>query len=302
MKYLLPLLLLTVMAPGLWASPAEEPKEFSIPILDSAQDLLGNRANFAANNFDSFFATERADDEFGRSRIRVRSAFNMREDTHSFVKNQYRINLRLPHLEEKFKFSYFEKDDKKSKTKKSAREQKKKIDINKLNTGWIFNADASFALSIPPRVTTRARLRKNIQTGTVIHRFAETLTFVTNEDGLQDETEFLSDQQLTDDLLFRFYNYKRWRISSKEFTTAHGPTLLHRITDNDAFAYSFIAATNVEDKTIYLSNYRIGFNYRRNLYKNWIYSDFITGLDFPKLDSWRRSPFITIQMEFLFGT
>ncbi|HXH32571.1 MAG TPA: hypothetical protein VNJ01_17365 [Bacteriovoracaceae bacterium] len=303
MRYTFPLLVFLFTAHNLWASPAEEPKEFNIPILDSAQDLLGNRANFAANNFDSFFATERADDEFGRSRLRVRTSYNIRERALPEVKTQYRLNLRLPHLEDKFKFSYFEKDPKDKDTKKPTTEEiKKKVNINQLNIGWIFNADASFALALPPRVTTRARVRKNFDTGTIIHRFAEQFTYITTESGIQEETTLTSDQGITDDLLFRFINSKRWRFQSKEFITTHGPVLLHRITDKDAFSYSLATATAVIEKQWAVHNYGMSVTYRRNLYKNWIYSDFITGLDFPRIWDWRRTPFVTFQLEFLFGS
>ena len=105
MRYALALFSLLLSAKAL-SSPAEERPESNIPILDTAQHIFGARANFAANRLDSFFATERADDELGRSSIRIRSQFILREREKSDQENQYRINLRLPHLEEKFKYEY----------------------------------------------------------------------------------------------------------------------------------------------------------------------------------------------------
>ena len=108
MPFFMLILLILIPVIGL-ASPAEEPEEFNIPIFESVQNLLGRNVNYVANRLDNFFATERADDEFGRSRIRVRSQFFLRERAISKLNTQYRLNLRLPHLEQKFKYDFDDK-------------------------------------------------------------------------------------------------------------------------------------------------------------------------------------------------
>lgn len=289
-----------------YSSPAEEPPDTSIAILESAQQLLGSQANFAANRLDSFFATERADDEFGRSRIRIRSQFFLRERAISDLNIQYRINLKLPHLEQKFRYDYYQDKEKLRKARKNSPVNEanlgEKLNRDRINTGWLFNADMGVSVAIPPRLTTRARARKTFITGTLINRFVEQLTYVTSEDGLQEETILNSDHVYSDDLIFRFLNETRWRILQEEFFTNHGPTFLHSVTENDAFIYGTTFQTVIQDGTWRLSNYRISVNYRRNLYRQWIYFDVIPGLDFPKQWSFRRTPFITFQLELLFGS
>ena len=127
-------LILFILMPILgFASPAEEPEEYSVPILESVQGLFGGQFNYVANRLDSFFATERADDEFGRSRIRIKSQFFIRERVTSNLKTQYRINLKLPHLEQKFKYEFDEKN--KSPASPASAAIKKPTE----NKGWIFN-------------------------------------------------------------------------------------------------------------------------------------------------------------------
>jgi hypothetical protein len=292
------------MAQPALSSPAEEPPDNRIPILDSAQELFGARANFAANRLDSFFATDRADDEFGRSRIRIISRFSLRERAISEHDNQYRINLKLPHLEQKFRFDYY-KDKKKDKKPPKAtitEDEREKLKKNKLYEGWIFNSDIGVSAAIPPRSVMRARVRKNFVTGDLIHRFSEQLTYNTDESGLIEETNIDSDYSFNTDLLFRFVNFKRWQIQNEEFNTNHGPTLLHRITENDAFNYGLTMQTIINESIWYVDNYRLAVNYRRNLYRQWIYVDVVPGLDFPKMWSFRRTPFIIFQLELLFGS
>lgn len=288
-------LILIILIPTLvLASPAEEPEENTVPILESVQGILGGQFNYVANRLDAFFATERADDEFGRSRIRIRSQFFLRERATSNLKTQYRLNLRLPHLEQKFKF---ETDKKKNDASASGTTSAKKNE----NKSWIFNADMGVSLAIPPKLVTRARVRRNIVTGSFTHRFVEQLTYITDASGLVEETGFNSDHPYTDNFLFRFVNTKEWQVLKKNFSTNHGPTWLHSVSEDDAFNYSFTMQTIVENKSWYTTNYRLAVNYRRNVYKHWFYFDIIPGLDFPKVWSFRRTPFLTFQIELLFG-
>ncbi|WP_408097735.1 hypothetical protein ACJVC5_02140 [Peredibacter sp. HCB2-198] len=306
MRYIL-LLTLTLMAHEAFSSPAEEPPDTSIAILESARELFGTQANFAANRLDSFFATERADDEFGRSRIRIRSQFLLRERAISDLNNQYRVNLKLPRLEQKFRYDTYADDEKKKRRIRKnspVREADltEKLTRDRIATGWLFNADIGVTAAIPPRLTTRARVRKTFLTGTLINRFVEQLTYVTSEDGLQEETQLFTDYVYTDDFLFRFLNEKRWQILQKEINTNHGPTWWHRMTENDAFIYGATFQTIINNGPWHVNNYRLSVNYRRNLYRQWIYFDVIPGLDFPKEWSFRRTPFIIFQLEVLFGT
>lgn len=308
MKFALTLTLVLVSSLA-YSSPAEEPPEDRIPILDSVQEILGARANFAANRLDSFFATERADDEFGRSRIRIRSQYTIRERAIADQSNQYRINLKLPHLEDRFKFDYYQdKKDDKSKDKRISKapisdiEERERLKANKLLEGWIFNSDISVTAAVPPRLTTRARVRKNFATGTFIHRFVEQFTYRTDESGLIEETRVDSDHIFNSDLLFRFINVAQWEIQNENFDTNHGPTVLQRLTVNDALNYGLSFQTLIIDGIWFVNNYRASVNYRRNLYKQFVYFDLTPGLDFPKIWSFRRTPFVFMQVEFLFGS
>lgn len=298
MRYALAIFLMLFSLPG-FSSPAEERPDNRISFLDRAQDFFGARANFTANRLDSFFATERADDEFGRSRIRIRSRFDLRERAKSDLNNQYRINLKLPHLEEKFRWDYYQDKDEKEVTKEDV---KQRISESKINKGWIFNSDIGVVAALPPKLVTRARVRRNVETGELIHRFSEQLTYITDESGLTEETSVDSDYSFNDDLLLRFVNYKQWQVLKKDFRTNHGPTLLHRVSEDDAFNYGVTMSTTIDNGRWFVDNYRLSLDYRRNLYQQWIYLDVIPGIDFPKVWSFRRTPFISFQLEVLFGS
>lgn len=289
-----------------YSSPAEEPKDRSIPILESTQSLFGFQANTVANRLDLFFADQRADDELARSRFRVRQRYEVRERALLTDDFQLRMNIRMPKLQEKFKFEWMgnkkkkkdkERDKEKEKAKSGATEE---LAQNELNKEWQFRADIGVNASIPPKVFSRARLRKNMTSGDIIHRFVEEIAWYSDRDWEQN-TAFDSDLPLDDERLLRFRNVADWKVTRKDFKTSHGPALIQRISDNDAFSIGAGIATLVIDGSWYVDNYNVAATYRRNLYKQWIYIDVTPGIDFPKIWSFRRTPFIAVQLEALFG-
>ncbi len=222
------------------ASPAEEKDYSDLNFLDDAKDFIIGSTNSAANRLDSFFATERADDELGRSRLRIRSRFEVRERSIPIQSNQYRFNLRLPYLEQKFKDKFFKKknqNEDEAKEKLTTEEKIKKANQNDVNKNWVFNSDLGVSVAIPPKLVARTRARRSFETNKFIHRFVEQLTYITDASGLVEETSFDSDYSFNENLIFRFVNNKQWQILKKNFNTIHGPTLLHRVSDDDAFNY-----------------------------------------------------------------
>jgi hypothetical protein len=297
---LLSLFLLGLIPALVQASPAQEPENDSIPILDSAQNLFGRNVNTVANRLDLFFADQRADDELARSRLRIRKNYEVRERAQLTDEFQVRFNIRLPHLEEKFRFE-FESDKKKRLEKKQDAKAGETLDLakNQLNKNWQFRADLGVNASIPPNIFSRARFRKNMTSKRVIHRFVEEVVWFSDRDW-EEQTTLDSDLSLAEDVLLRFRNTSDWKITRKDFKTSHGPVILQRLSDDGAVSYGVNLSTIV-DESWYVDNYRISITYRRNLYKHWLYADLTPGLDFPKTWSFRRTPFIALQLEALFG-
>lgn len=294
-------LVLFILIPALAsASPAEEVEADSIPILETTQYLLGRQVNTVANRLDLFFADQRADDELARSRIRIRQRYELRERAKLDDQFQIRFNIRLPKLEQKFKF---ESDTKKAKEKSKEKAKSgtsSDIALNELDKSWQFRADIGVNASIPPKIFSRARLRKNMTSGDVIHRFVEEVAWYSDRDW-EEYTTFDSDLALGENTLLRWRNTADWKVTRKDFKTGHGPSILHRLSDNDAISYGPSFTTIIKRSVWYVDNYRLGGNYRRNLYRHWIYADIFTGLDFPKIWSFRRTPYVGLQLEALFG-
>lgn len=291
------LIIFSLLGAKVIGSPVYDRDDVRESILDSTKSRLTNSINTLANRIDSFFATERADDELGRSRIRISQTYNLREREMPVTQTRYRFNLKLPNLEAQFKL------DPKSKDKNRLKGEKNKNELIKINnnpTGWILNADAGVSIAIPPRLNLRTRLRNNFYLGSFAHRFAESLSYTTDEIGLEEETNLQSDLRLSDILLFRFNNIKTWNLQNEIFTTSHGPSLIQSLGNKEAMSYNFSINNEVIEKVFFTSSYTFSVNYRKNVYNEWIYFDFIPGIDFPKKWSFRRTPFINTRLEVLF--
>lgn len=300
MVYLFGIFSLLFSISSAWSSPADEPVERRIPILDTAQELLGDKVNLVANRLDLFFANQRADDELGRSLIRLRTDYSIRERALPRRDTQFRFNLKLPSLEERFKLSYFEKKKDETPQERADREAKI-IKKSKLDTDWIFRTDAGLNVSLRPGIFTRARLRKSVYTGTLIHRFVQEIAWYSTR-GFIEQTTLFTDQSINENLLFRFNNTVDWEIIQKKFNTFHGPSLIQKLSDNDAISWNLGLSTVRTNGVFYVTNYTAALNYRRNIYKNWFFFNFVPGIDFPKEWSFRRTPFAVVQLELLFGS
>jgi hypothetical protein len=264
-------------------------------LLDGTQEKVASRLTGLANNVDSFFGEKRADDELNRSRIRLSYAYTLFAERKPIDNYAVRVNIRFPNLEQKVKEFFLGADEAKDAQGPAATAKKKKEEKNP----WIFRTDAGMNVSYPPIFFTRARLRKNWDLPIFIQRFTEELAWLSDQ-GIIQTTTINHDHDLTDDLLFRIVNEQDWYVEPKDFTTSHGPSLIHKLTDDDGISYSFRVRT-ILDGPWYMNSYGIGIRYRRNLRNQWLYGEIGPGLDFPKTESFRRVPSIMLKLESLFG-
>jgi hypothetical protein len=264
-------------------------------LLDGTQAEVASRLTGLANNVDSFFGEKRADDELNRSRIRLSYAYTIFAEKRPLDDYAVRVNIRFPKLENKVKEFFLGAEDEKDKKSPEAKARRKKLEKNP----WIFRTDAGMNVSYPPIFFTRARLRKNWDLPYFIQRFTEELAWVSDQ-GVIQTTTVHHDHDLTDHLLFRIVNEQEWYVEPKDFTTSHGPSLIHKLTENDGISYG-ARLRSVVDGPWYMTGYGVGVRYRRNLRNQWLYGEIGPSLDFPKSESFRRVPSIQLKIESLFG-
>ncbi|MBY0518549.1 MAG: hypothetical protein K2P81_16685 [Bacteriovoracaceae bacterium] len=288
--------------PAMMVSPKESDKPGETArLLDGTHSLVSSRLSGLANRVDSFFGDKRADDELNRSSIRLAYSYQLRMEQLPVKDFQFRFNLRLPHLEEKFKYSVKKNEADKSSPADSQNPTPllpPKV-VEEEKEPWRFRADTGINVGYPPVVFTRGRIRKNWHLPIFIQRFTGEMGWFSNQGFIQD-TSLFHDYDLDDEVLFRISNEQSWTINRKNFVTSHGPSIIHKITDDDAISYNLRVQSKV-DHIWYVTNYSASVSYRRNLRDQWLYGELTPALDFPRYRDFRRSPSIMFKLETLFG-
>lgn len=290
-------------APARGNAPAPAPEPRKPLLLDRTRSLISGRLIKLANNLDSFFGEQRADDELNRSSMRVSYDYRLRQEKTPTDDTQVRFNLRLPNLEKLFRFSIeknepteLERDQRPpGATDVAPAEAPAETPVDP----WRFRSDVGLNVSYPPVVFARSRLRKNWIFPWFIQRFSEEFGYFTDRGWVQNTTVF-HDQALTKSLLLRFVNQQDWAISDKVFRTAHGPSLLTDVSEDDAVSLNLRMTSVVEDYW-YVNNYNVSVAYRRNLRDQWLFGEIVPGVDFPKSEAFRRAPSILLRIETLFA-
>lgn len=288
--------------------PEEEKDKVSIPLadyplilLDTTQGQVESSVTMLSNRADSFFGSQRADDELNRSQLRLIYNYRLSEQPGK-ADFAFRVNLRLQNLENWFKRKYNTFRGKKTPTEEEEKTSEElSIERRKNNPyEWIFRTDAGASASILPKVFVRSRLRKSFETRSWLHRFVAELGWYSEEQWINNTT-FESDYVIKENKLFRVSHEANYLITDQEFTTRHGPSILHTTSDSDAFAYNARILSRAKYGAWYHDGYSLSIGYRRRLRGTWLYGDITPALDFPKVESYRRTPSIFARVEILFG-
>ena len=223
-----------------------------------AHEQITSKIKQLANTLDSVFADKRADDELNRSTMRLTYSYTVREDSLPDPDTQFRFNLRLPTLQNMFRYQKDLEADK-EKEKKKSEVSKKKVPEEK--DPWFSRFDAGINVSYPPVVFTRYRLRKNWSYDNLIPRFVYELGWFSNL-GVIQTTGMNVDRKISENQLFRFINETTWNMTHHKFTTSHGPSLLFSLADHCALSYSMRASSLVDEGTWYFNNYNMNITYQ----------------------------------------
>lgn len=312
MTYTRFLFLWSIIFLGPISSFAEEEKKDNPPsttVIDKAHQQVSSTILLISNRIDSFFGSQRGDDEANGSRLRLFYDTTYQQNQRANSKADIRFTLRLPTLENFFKLDFkreggvtpptneeLEKAESQS-TPPDPTPKQLLIQASK----WTFNFNAGLRLDIPPNIFARARLRR---TFTLFNAFefnpTQEATWFREEGFGLNFTHDL-DYPITNDLLFRIVNSAFWRDETDLITTSHGPTLFHQLSSRRAISYS-AQAQGVGRPFFYINAYVGSINYRQLVHSNWMFFNFSPSVSFPKDNDWKEVYTLFIRLEAVFGT
>lgn len=284
--------------------------------IDRAHKEISSRILSLSHRIDSFFGTQRGDEESNGSRLRVFNDSFLRQHEKYDNKTNVRFSLRLPQLQKLLRFSYHRDATKEEEKKAPPRNDSEALKdqaihrekelrsplshLKDLANKWTFNFNTGIRVDIPPNLFARARLRR-------------TLTFL--EDWEFNPTQELNwfskggwgalfshdlDRRLTDATLLRIVNTLTWNNDANETTSIHGPQIIHQINERRAISYNFMAQGSNRPHYA-INNYMVSINYRQLLHSNWLFTTITPAVEYPRERQWNDVYSLFIRLEAVFG-
>lgn len=298
--------LLGGFCPVLGAEEKNEENPVEKTYVDKAHKGVSSTILFISNRIDSFFGSQRGDDEANGSRLRLFYDSTFQQNQKMNRKSDVRFTLRLPQLEKFFKISFKREGGEDNAKKEAASPTVKKTNPTPKQllirtSKWTFNFNAGVRLDIPPNPFARARLRRTFTFFNALEFNPTQEATWFREEGFGLNFSHDLDYPLTNSLLLRVVNSAFWRDETNQVTTSHGPVLFHQISPRSAISYS-LQAQGVNEPFFYINNYSGSINFRQMAYSDWVFFTFSPSVSFPKDREWKEVHSLFIRLEALFGT
>lgn len=287
----------------------ERPDPSSPPLsvsVNQFQQTMTSRVFTLSNRLDSFFGTTRADDEANLSTLRLVHSNYFSETGKESNDFQARLNLRLKNVEDfglriqESILNFFEpkalKDEPRAPGAPLTGINKARQELVKWNVNW----ENRVGLTRTIDLYSILRARRNFDGDFFIHHFYQEIGW-SNHDEWQAVTSLSSDKAINTTLLFRFVNELRWAMTAQKFTTAHGPSLLQSLDENNSISYDSRFVSSEEDHNWYGDGISAGVNFRRQFQNKWLFLDISPQMNFARATNFHRDLNITIRLEAAMG-
>jgi len=270
--------------------------------LEETRKTLSTRVLRLADTVDTLFGEKRVDDQKNWSTLRLSQRIVLKNGSSGFENPTMTLNLHLPNVQ---KIERSIQDWLKQSVEKAGEVAGISGDSNGVSQVseenlWTVHSESGIILANPLNYFARLRLRRDFIFEKFVHSFYEQIGW--SKIGLwEEETSLTSDYAISRDLLFRFVNVKSWAISNDILSSAHGPSLIQQLSDNEAVSYDLRFFTLEENHRLYGEKLAVGSTFRTRLPMRWIFIDVN-----PEIAWERTTNFITqynlfFRLELVFG-
>ncbi len=165
---------------------------------------------------------------------------------------------------------------------------------------WLMSLDAGIEVEFPPDPFARARLKRSFTAGDWRFTFGETVFWFVSL-GPGSSTQFDVEQYLSFcELLFRGSTELIWRDRAGGFDLSQAFSLFQELTWRSVLTYKFGITGEAKENT-QLNAWGLGVEYRRRVYKNWLYLSVEPAVAFSKADNFQADPSIRFTVDISFG-
>jgi hypothetical protein len=241
--------------------------------------------------FDSFYGSDRVIEEIGGTYVRWRNDFIQIEGQGVKFRTNLNFSVELPRISHRLKLTFEgDQDQELQDVLPGAPEEQ---DTNTLGLRLdVKDTDRSkFNISVSATPRIRARYRYTYPaTETFLIRFTQEIQ---NEEGVNGaRTRFDFEKAIQANKLLRATTegFVSEEFSGVDWSQAF--SLFHRLSQKGSVSYEVSAVGITKPETL-VTNYRLGFRYRRNIHRDWLFFEFTPDITWPIEISEDRETIIT---------
>lgn len=273
-------------------------------------ESISNTLSKSAETVDQFLSRNEKDNGSNNSNLRVFFLSTIAEEERRLDLLRYRLNLRLPRLEKRFRLSIENQTERRELDKpvvnsKINEEQQKTLEDSRASINYdndlsnfkqSFGVGLRFALPLISFFTNRLSHTKEYD-----HHTVRTILdiFGNSKTGLGQTLSVDIDIPMSTKWLFRLVNEQAFIDKDSQFSTSNGPTFFHSVSDNDILSYNF-RVNSINEEVFFANEYLFNIVYRRKLYKEFFFFEVTPGRSFAKLNDFEKRDSISFRLELLF--
>ena len=129
--------------------------------------------------------------------------------------------------------------------------------------------------------------------------FFQSLSYKTNE-GWGEKSSYTATRPLSMDLRFRYGFNASYYLNDDYFNISSSLSLIQDLSEKAIMVYRFSGSGDT-DGMEKVNSYTVATGYRRQLYKNYIYMDFVPEVSWPRSRNFEPTPAVSIKLEMIFG-
>ena len=272
-----------------------------------AHRVMSSSLEKMARNIDSFFAEDKSFDEATSTYARLRIDTSLDKDYQLGFDGDLKIKIDLPRTERQLKL-LIESDTKEGIPDRPGESpanvlerQDYLLSIESVNKAddWDIRPAAGIRLRWSPDLFLRLRTSRYRNLNGWLERTSGSLFWFTN-DGFGANTALEYDRRIGESWLFRSASSLRWE-ENDQFLTAEQRVSLYQQLDLRRYLVYQLGVVATQDPRWAVTQYSAAVHYRKDVYKNWLFIEWIPQINFIEEKDFDPEPSITLRLEGVFG-
>ena len=278
--------------------------------LDSSHQYISSGINSLASNLDAFFANEKTEYSLSGSYLRLSYSSVLNEAGKVSNSSNTGFKLRLPLTEKKIKF-VLETDTAEtssSQTQPVTTKTTESSDENEVFAGvqatikdvehWRFRSSTGVRLADSFDPYVRLNMDWRDKYGNWNFHWNEN-PYWSNSARWALDSLFEIDRNISKKILFRSSSFARWTETLDYFTLSQVFSISQVLSDKSAVSYQ-AGVYGVNEPEVATTNYLLSMNYRRNIYKDYLFFEFTPQINYLATENFNPAHSITFKLDMIF--